>query len=336
MRLHRSFVRSPARGRWTWAAVFVAAAACKARAPRGDDAAPPPPEPPPQVSGLDAVPADARAVIGVDVAALAASPAATAAVRALLARDPALARRTRALLDACHLVPARDVRRLWLATGPNPQQALLVAAGALDAEALPRCVTEAVAAADGTVSATPGPPKVWASVPRAGPAVYFAFSAPDTVVASTDEAWLRAALAPGPKASTAADLAPLLARVDRGAAVWAAGRVPSGVGGRLPALTGGAVRAPPTAMYFEFHVKAGVDARLSAVMATAADAAAAARFARAQLRVLEVVAQGAALGGVVAKVRAAADGDTVTLRMALSDDELRDAVSRIDSALGVE
>jgi hypothetical protein len=319
---------------------LAALVACKGKR---DDAQESAPEPaavrPAQVAGLTAIPSDAAVVVGFNVHKLRDAALVQRGLRAVFDNDPGLGRRVTALLSDCGIDPRTDLATLLIATGATPDQALLVATGAMDEARLPACVETATAAAGGAVSrVTWDDGRVaWASEPRAGRTVWFAFGAPRTVVASTSEAWLRQALARGAKGIRSnADMQAILNRVDRQAGMWAAGRVDPQLGGGLARVTGGEVKSPPLFMFAHLYVDKGLRAELAAVMASEDDAATLVRFARAQLQTYEIIAQGAGLGRLVASLRVDARDDTVFLKLELSEGELDDAVSRIDKALSAE
>jgi hypothetical protein len=299
---------------------------------------PAPPPPPAQVAGLDAIPGDAQAVVGVNVAALGDSALIARGIRGVLDADPELERRIDGLLGACGLDVGRDLESLLVATGATATDAVMVVTGALDEDAIPKCIGAAVAAAGGAlVQKAETPRSIWLARPSSGTSgVWFAFGAPRTLVVSVTQPWLEAALARGGKVSDNAELMAVLMRADRTAGLWAAGRVDPRLGTRLMELTSGAVKAPVRFMFAHLHVDKGVRAQLGAIMASEADAAAAAAFARAQLEPYTMVAQGIGLGGLVSQVRVEAEKDTVFLRLRLSADAVKEVISQIDRALARE
>ena len=289
------------------------------------------------VSGLDAIPGDAQAVVGLDVAKLAGSEIVRRGLGALLAADPGLARKVRGLLGACSIDPAEDLESVWVATGSSAADAIMVVQGKLDETALAGCVGDAVRAGGGTLEqVTIAGQTGFGSHPARGAPVWFAFSAPRTVVASTNRAWLEAALGTGPKLSGNEALMAVVSRADRTAALWAAGVVQPEVGKGLLRVTHGAISGPPSYMFAYLHVTDGVRAELAAIMPSSKDAAKTAEIARAQLRTYEVIAQGVGLGSLLSRLRVEVRSDTVFLRLAVSADELKEVVSQIDRALASE
>lgn len=292
---------------------------------------------PATISGLDAIPGDAQAVVGIDVAKLAESELVRRGLRALLVADPALDSKIRELLAACAIEPDEDLVSVLVATGESPAHAIMVVHGALDETKLAGCVGDAVRAGGGRLEqVTLAGRGAFGSHPVQGQSVWFAFAAPETVVASTDRAWLEAALGSGPKLSGNKELMAVVERVDRTGALWAAGRVRPEVGKGLLRVTGGAISGPPRFMFAHLHVSDGIQAELASVMASNADAAKTAEIARTQLRTYEVIAQGAGLGSLLSRLRVEVRSDTVFLRLAVSADELKEVTSQIDRALASE
>jgi len=319
------------------ASLAVAACGKKNEEPKQEPPAAPAPA---KVVGLDAIPRDARVVVGIDVAALAGSELVARGVRAVFARDPGLERRIQALLTACGLQVPRDLESLLIATGDTPAEAVMVATGAFDERRLPKCIAAAVAESGGSLEQKATEPRaVWATETATHtPVVWFAFGGPRTVVAAASEPWLTAALGDGPKLAANRELMAIVERADRKAALWAAGRVDPRVGGRLANLTGGAVSEPVQYMfaYLRLSVADGLRAELAAVMASPEDAAATAEFARSQLGPYAMVAQGVGLGPLVSNIVIEAENDTVFLRLHLSPSRLKEVISQIDTAAGRE
>jgi hypothetical protein len=307
----------------------VAAAGCRDKTPKPDDA-----RPAAELDALNAVPGDARVVVGLRPQHLASSPVVRHALSAALQRDPTLQRRLERLLSACKVAPARDLAQIIIASGDRPEHVAMIVAGQFEPRALPTCIERAVVATGGRVlqdEAFGGHPvyravggdgrtPVWFSVPVAG-----------LVIAALSQPWLASALGKGPRLSRNQQLFPVFQRVNRGAAVWAVGRVDPAVGQGLLDSAGGAIGAPPRFMFGHLELHEGITAELAAVMADAADAAATASFATAQLATMTLVAQGIGLGPVIGKVTATAQEHTVFLRLALTGAELQEVLSRIDT-----
>ena len=78
--------------------------------------------------------------------------------------------------------------------------------------------------------------------------MYFAFGAPDTVVLGSNEGYVTEALGAGKKAADNADLMKWIALADQKAPLWAAGRVDDRVRAGLVKVTGGQLKAGPSAM----------------------------------------------------------------------------------------
>ncbi len=320
-------------------AVFAALVACKDK-DKDKDAGPnkaAAPAEPKSITGLDAIPGDAQAVVGIDAAKLAESGLVRRGLRALLAADPGLDSKIRGLLAACAIEPDEDLESVWVATGDSPAEAIMVVRGALDETKLAGCVGDAVRAGGGTLEqVTIAGRSAFGSHPVRGQSVWFAFGAPNTVVASTDREWLEAALGSGPKLSGNKELMAVVERADRTGALWAVGRVQPEVGKGLLRVTDGTISGPPSFMFAYLHVSDGIRAELASVMPSASDAAKTAAFVRTQLRTYEVIVQGAGFGSLLSRLRVEVRSDTVFLRLVLSADELKEVTSQIDRALASE
>ncbi len=316
----------------------IAGAACGDDAKKKPVPAPEEPSAPRSVAGLDAVPGTARAVVGLNVPKLRDSALVQRALTWVLDSDPGLRERIEALLSSCGIDPGGDLVSVAIATGETPAQALMVVTGTLVEDRVATCVQVAMKAGGGDLSRRElGGRTAYVTVkPGGGEGVWFAFGAKGTVVASTTQDWLEAALGDGPKLSTSAWAAPLVERAGPTAGVWAVGAVEPRVGEGLVRVTAGAVKAPPTHMFAHLEVGDGMEAELGAVMATAADATAVADFGSSQLRAITMLAQGYGLGAAVSKVRIEAEATTAFLRLTLSADEVKEVVSQIDRAAAGE
>jgi hypothetical protein len=289
------------------------------------------------VRGLAAIPADARVIVGLDLAGLRDAPVARRVMGAALGRDPDVAARLAALARRCDLDLARDVDRLVIGLGATPEEVALVATGRLDEAAIAACVGATVAGDGGQLErrVEAGRTLYTATSPGRAP-IRFAFAAPDTALVTAGERWLRAGLAGGKKAADAARLAPLLALTDQTAAVWGAGEVDPEVVQGLLRASGGAIKQPPRGMVLKAELRDGIDAELAAVMASAEDATAGATFARAQLGTLALMAQGMGLGPYVSRLEPTADGQLLRLRFRLPEAETNELLLQIDRMTGPE
>jgi hypothetical protein len=303
-----------------WLVVSAAlAAACKGRVPAAGE----PPggstlESAPALDVLD-LPAATQVVLEARVAPLAASPLARRLIDGALAQDAESRGRLDALLARCRIDPARDIDRLTLAMKDTAEVAL-VAAGRFDAAAIVACVRAEAGELEETRHA--GQP-VHGTARRENP-VFFTAGA-SRIVAATSRSWLHAVLERGAALRDRPEMAALVGRADRAAALWGAGLMPPGAGDRMVALTGGEVKQAARAVSFQVDLgrEAPLQASLRLEMADASDAQALARFARAQLDILTIAAQRYGLGRLLAKTKIAAEDQGMILSLRLDGDDAR-------------
>jgi hypothetical protein len=89
-------------------------------------------------------------------------------------------------------------------------------------------------------------------------------------------------------------------------------------------------------MFGHLAAETGLTAELGVDLASPDEANSAVSLAKGQLRILTQVAQRWKLGRAVAKVSAEASGATLYVRLALTDDELRQALAPIDTDAGAD
>lgn len=300
------------------------AAGCKGK----KAAAPPPPVP---IVALAAIPADATAVVGLDIERLARSRLVERAVAQMFDRDPELRGKLTALAAACKLDLPTQVKQVHLALrqGDGPARAsLLVATGQFTEANLTRCLQAGAGGGEGTVRDLGGRSLYkLAAGPRA---LYFGFGHDDTVVLGPDDAWVQAALADGAKVETSALLGPALAKVDRKAAMWAVATVNPELGLALTRLSKGAIAAGPTLVAGTLDPLDGVRASAEFTMTSAADARALADYAKGELAMGTIAAQALGVGPALSKVAVAQEGTAVRFRVALTDAEVKDVLAAID------
>lgn len=305
----------------------LAAVACKGGGRKGT-AAPP-------LAGLDAVPATATAVVGIDVARVAASPLVQRAVEQLLLRDAELAERWQRLRDECKLELTQSVRQVVLALGAKADAGapvLLVATGTLAETELATCVRGLVGKGGGALTARAVEGRTVYQAKEGNRSVWFGFGRADTVVLGSQEAFVLEALGTGAKVTSSPGLGPLLADVERKEPLWAAGLVSPEVGDRLLKPSNGALKAGPKGFLFSADVTAGARVALTAVMGSDDDAKALESLAKQQLSLLAVAAQIRSLGRIVGKISASAQGPKVRLSIALDPAEINQLLSAVDSA----
>ncbi len=290
------------------------------------------------ILGLAAIPVDARVLVGADVKQLAQSPLVTRAVEQMFLRDPELRDRAMAILQGCKLEVPGDTHSVLLAMGALPQptaptdQVLMVLAGSFSEPALASCITRLMAESGGrlTTKTLAGRTLYRVEQPDRKRPLWFGFGAEDTLVVSASRDWLVQALSPGSDVRKG-PLGPLLGRIDEKAGLWAVGQVDPAVGQGIVTLTERQVAAPPAAMFGELDLSDGVRARLGVLMASEQDANAAVSFMKPQMALLATVAQTLSLGPLVSKLEVDAEAATVYLRVSLSDAEVKQLLSKIDS-----
>lgn len=292
--------------------------------------------PPPELTGLAAVPATVEAVVGVDVAKLAGSPVIERIVDQLLLRDPVLAERWGHMKDDCKIDVVKQVKRVMLAIGPHVGPSpgtgpvIMVVVGAIPEASFKDCVAKLVGVGNGAVTGKAVYDRTLYLVKDGNRTMYFAYGRPDTIVLSTDEAFVTEALSTGKKAPDNADLAKWLALVDQNTSLWAVGRVDARVGGGLVQLSNGKVSGPPVAMALQADLSDGANLRLAAVLPSAGDAKALESYAKGELALFTAAAQWKSLGSVVGKITVAADNEIVQFRAPLGNEDLNQLLSALD------
>jgi hypothetical protein len=304
-----------------WLVVSAAlGAACKGRVPAaGEPPAGAGAESAPALDVLD-LPAATQVVLEARVAPLAASPLARRLVDGALAQDAESRARLDTLLARCRIDLARDVDRLTLAMKDTSEVAL-VAAGRFDAPAIVACIRAEAGELEETRHAGQA---VHGTARRENP-VFFAAGA-SRIMAATSRSWLHALLERGAALRDRPEMAAIVGRADRGAALWGAGLMPPGAGDRMVALTRGEVKQAARAVSFQVDLggrEAPLQASLRLEMADASDAQALARFARAQLDILTIAAQRYGLGRLLAKTKIAAEDQGMILSLRLDGDDAR-------------
>jgi hypothetical protein len=290
-------------------------------------------KPPAPLTGLAAIPGDAEAVISIDVDRFASGPLVERAVALLLARDPDLRGRWEKLAASCQIDVRAQVRRITFALGPieaGKQPVLTVITGDVAEAKLATCVRAAVGQGGGELSVTAAAGRTIYQVKEGNRTQWFAFSQADTIVMSTEPAYLERALGDGEKVATGGALKPVIARADQKAPLWAAGRARR-IGDGLVKLTGGKVTKPPQAIVAALDPSTGIDIALGVELTSESDARELESFTKGQLPLLAMAAQFKALGPVVAKLQTTRDGSLVTLKAAYSVEDINQLFKAIDS-----
>jgi hypothetical protein len=308
-------------------AAVALAGGCKDRR-RATPAAPVP------IAALRAIPADAAAVVGLDVERLARSRLVARAVDQMFDRSPEVRDRLTALAATCQLDLPTQVKTVHLALGPpvttGARASILVATGELTETNLTRCLQAGVGAGGGEVTVRQTGERTLYRLVAGRRELFFGFGDADTVVLGPREDWVLAGLGAGRKVEASPVLGPALATVDRQAAMWAVATVDPELGMALTRLSKGAIAAGPTVVVGTLDPLDGVRATAMFSMTSASDARALAEYARGELAMGTIAARALGLSKVLTKVVADHEGTVVRLRVALTDAEVKDVLAAID------
>lgn len=293
--------------------------------------------PAPELTGLAVVPASAEVVVGADIAKLTDAPVIDRAIEQLVMRDAALSERWQRLRDECKIDLGKQIKRVMLALGPNrPGPApgtgpvLMVAIGALPETELQQCVTKLVGAGGGSLTGKPVAGRTLYLAKDGNRTMYFAYTRPDTVVLSADEAYITEALGTGKKAPDNPELTAWRTLVNQSAPLWAVGRTDPRIRDGLVHASDGKITAGPVAFALSADLADGAKLQLSAVMNQPDQAKALESYVKGELALLTAAAQLRSLGSVVGKITVAADGNIVQFRAALTVDDLNHVLSALD------
>jgi hypothetical protein len=293
--------------------------------------------PAPELTGLAVVPASAEVVVGADIAKLTDAPVIDRAIEQLVMRDATLSERWQRLRDECKIDLGKQIKRVVLALGPSrPGPApgtgpvLMVAVGALPETELQQCVTKLVGAGGGSLTGKPVAGRTLYLAKDGNRTMYFAYTRPDTVVLSADEAYITEALGTGKKAPDNPDLTAWRKLVNQSAPLWAVGRTDPRIRDGLVHASDGKITAGPVAFALSADLADGAKLQLSAVMNQPDQAKALESYVKGELALLTAAAQLRSLGSVVGKIAVAADGAIVQFRAALTVDDLNHLLSALD------
>jgi len=281
------------------------------------------------VQGLAAVPANATIAIGADVGALAKSPIVARALERMFTRDPGLQAELSKVLRACNLDLASDVFSATIALIPNAKagtDSLLVSKGHFEEGKIVACLGKAMGDTVGSRLETTefqGRP-TYHQVGGEGPGLWLAFGSSDTILVSSGQEALQAALGDGPKlADGSAGIAKYLSRANTKADIWAIGEIEGAVGAGLVAATGGQVKAP-VAVIASVDLSAGLALSADLLMASKEDANTLISQAKSQLSAVALVVQIDSLGRMVQKAELSADALWARLRWSITNEELQE------------
>lgn len=295
--------------------------------------------PAPELTGLAVIPASVEVVVGADIAKLTDSPVIDRAIEQVLMRDAVLSERWQRLKDECKIDLGKQIKRVMVALGPSrPGPApgtgpvLMVAVGSLPETELQQCVTKLVGAGGGSLTGKPVAGRTLYLARDGNHAMYFAYTRPDTVVFSADEAYLTEALGAGKKAPDNPDLTAWRKLVNQSAPLWAVGRTDPRIRDGLVKVSSGQISAGPVAFALNADLADGAKLQLSAVMNQPDQAKALESYVKRELALLTAAAQLKSLGSVVGKVAVTADANIVQFRAALTVDDLNHVLAALDDS----
>lgn len=280
------------------------------------------------VQGLQAVPASASAVIGLDVKRLVASPIVLRAVDRMFARDTTLEADLRAVLEACEFAPKIDLASATIALIPRQGQtdSLLVAKGKFSESVLSACLGRFYSEDGGRLESAEFEGRtLYHQVGKDAPdGVWLSFGSKDTLLVASARETLELALGSGPKLAAAKDgLARLAARTRTDATIWAMAHVDGAVGAGLVAATGGQVQ-PARSILASADLGEGLALAVDVEMASAEDAKVLISQAAIQIQGMALVLQIDAIGPLLKKMQLGTDAHWATLAWQLTERELAD------------
>jgi hypothetical protein len=289
-----------------------------------------------EVTGLAAVPASTEIVISADVPRIFHSELVTRAVDQLMLRDPDLADDWQKLHERCKL-DADTIAHVLLAIGPRGNQngvgtgpVLMVATGKITEAELTSCVRGMVGSGGGEVTAKTVAGHTLYQARDGSRIMFFVFGHADTVLLSSNEAFITEALTPGKKATDNPELAAWIALADQKAPLWAAGRMDPNLRDRLVKLTDGQLSAGPSAITIAFDPTAGAKLDIGGLMANPTDTKTLELFTKKQMMWLGMAAQQLSAGKLVDKIEVSSTGNVVHLRVNLDAKEVNQLISALD------
>lgn len=289
--------------------------------------------PAPFADGAAMFPAETRALVGVNVGKIGASPLARRVVEWLLDSAPAQKQELTALLEVCAIDPAKDVDSVAIGVGAGPSEIAILAKGRFDEARLVPCLRQTMAKKGTEVAEKKiaGRTAYSAVDPVSGTAVWIVFGDGTGVVIATGEAWLGKVLDPAaPKASGNADTQSLIGRVGSDAAIWLAAYLTPEASQRVADVTKGAVKKGPPSLTAELALAETASLRVELDVAAPDDAMAMVDFARSQHIWLTLGAQKYGIGRIVNKLNFAAEGKVVAITLNLDQEEIEKLALALD------
>ncbi len=284
------------------------------------------------VEGLDAVPATASAVIGLDIAKLVESPVVLRAVDRMFARDATLKSELGAVLSACKIDIRKDLFGATVALIPHAglTESLLVARGRFSESALTACLGRFLGESGGRLESSDFEGRtIYHQVrPGAPDGVWLSFGSKDTLLVASARHALERALGDGPKLAKAkTGLARFAVRARTDATIWAMAEVDPEVGQGLVAATGGQVEAAQSIVASLDMENGAMGFVLEVEMRNSDDAKVLISQAAIQVQGLALVIQIDAIGPLLKKVTLDTDGPWATLGWKLSEEEVAEIMS---------
>jgi hypothetical protein len=281
------------------------------------------------VEGLQAVPANASAVIGLDMAKLVASPVVRRAVERVFAQDVSLREDLGAVLEACKIDLSKDISAATIALLPRGEHtdSLLVAKGQLEESALTACLGRFLSESGGRLeSAEFNGRALYHQVQADDPnGIWLSFGSKDTLLVASAREALEASLGEGQKLADAkTGLARFASRANTKAAIWAMAEIDAAVGEGLVAATNGQVKPAQSILGSVDLGEAGMSLALEVQMVSEADAKTLISQASIQVQGMALVLQIDAIGPLLKKLQLGTDGRWATLGWQLSEQELAD------------
>ncbi|MEJ7599275.1 MAG: hypothetical protein WKG01_15320 [Kofleriaceae bacterium] len=309
-------------------AFLVAACGKKSEGPTG---------PLPEVTGLAAVPANAEAMIAVDVGKVASAPIVERMVEQLLMRDPSLSAGWAKLRASCKLDFTKQIRRLMLAIGPTGPDGrigtgpvLMVATGTIPEAEFADCVGKLVGQGGGNITGATKGGRTLYQVKDGARSMFFAFGRADTVVLGSNDAYVLEALGPGKKALDNPELAAWVKLADQNAPIWAVGRMSDKLRRGLVDATDGKIKQGPVAVTASIDPTTGMNIQVAAIMATPDDAKRLESLMTTEKALIGIAAQIKSLGPIVERVKVMTERNVLRFRAPLTMDDVNHLLSVLD------
>ncbi len=284
------------------------------------------------VEGLDAIPASATAVVGIDVAKLSQSDLVLRAIERMFAGDKTLEADISSVLTACQFDMKSDLHFATIAIVPRQEKglddSLLVAKGNFNESAISACLGRFLEEKGGKleISETSGR-RIYHEVSpdrREQSGRWLAFGSSDTLLVSSGQALLLLALGEGEKLSgNAGVLSPYLPKAKLDSGIWAVYQFDEIVAQGLIKASQGQL-GPAQAAVAYADVGKGLSTRIQVEMASESDAKALISLVKAQLTAAAMIFQLDSAGRLIQKIEGSSTGAWANLTWSLSEQELAD------------